>query len=113
MKRSSIYSPEHRVMVALLRDLRLEAGLSQAQVGEALGLPQTKVSAVEVGQRGLDYLQVREFVELYGLTMAKFATTLDERIKSPTYRPPRRPRRDQKPKAATAKSAGTRKKSAR
>lgn len=94
MKRSSLYSPEHRVLVALLRDLRLEAGLSQQEVGEALDLPQTKVSAIEVGQRGLDYLQVRAFVELYGLNMAKFAHMLDERIRNEPYRPPRRTRSD-------------------
>ncbi len=111
MKRSSIYSPEHRVMVGLLRDLRLEAGLSQLQVGEALNLPQTKVSAVEIGRRGLDYLQVREFVELYGLSMAKFALMLDDRIAGAAYRPPRRPRRDQKakPPQAAAKQSGARK----
>lgn len=85
-------------MVGLLRDLRLEAGLSQLQVGEALDLPQTKVSAIEIGRRGLDYLQVRELVELYGLTMARFAGLLDERLKNPTYRAPRRERSDRKPK---------------
>lgn len=100
-------------MVGLLRDLRLEAGLSQQQVGEALNIPQTKVSATEIGRRGLDYLQVRELVELYGLTMAKFAVMLDERLAAAPYRPPRRPRRDQKPKPATTKSAGTRKKPGR
>lgn len=100
MRRSSIYSSEHRVMVALLRDLRLEAGLSQLQVGEALDLPQTKVSAIEIGRRGLDYLQVRELVELYGMTMATFAEMLDERIADTPYRPPRRPRNDQKAKPA-------------
>ena len=102
-------------MVALLRDLRLEAGLSQQQVGEALGIPQTRVSAIEIGQRGLDYLQVRAFVELYGLDMARFANLLDERVAAGAYRPPRRPRQDQKPKPAqtTPKSAGPRKKSGR
>ena len=100
-------------MVGLLRDLRLEAGLSQLQVGEALDLAQTKVSAIEIGRRGLDYLQVRELVELYGLSMAKFAVMLDERLVAAPYRPPRRPRRDLKAKPATPKSTDARKKSGR
>lgn len=94
MKRASLHWPEHQALVALLRDLRLEAGLSQHEVGEAVDLPQTKVSAIELGRRGLDYLQVRELV--YGQSMATFAVMLDDRIKNPTYRAPRRERSDRK-----------------
>lgn len=96
MRRASLHAAEHQVMVQLLRDLRLEAGLSQKEVGDAIDLEQTKVSAIEIGRRGLDYLQVRELVELYGRTMAEFAGLLDQRIQNPAYRPPRRERSDRK-----------------
>jgi len=96
MKRPSIYSREHRALAALLHDLRLEAGLSQREVGDAVGLPQTKVSALEVGRRGLYFLFVRDLAALYGITMPKLSELLEERLANPSYRPPRLVRADRK-----------------
>ena len=101
MKRASLYSPEHAALVELLRDLRLENGLSQTEAANALDRPQTYVSAVEVGQRGIDLLQVREMCLLYGTTLPKFVIEFEERIKGRPYRPPRRPRVDASPRAST------------
>jgi len=92
MKRTSIHSSEHAVLIGLLKELRLSADLSQAQVAERLGRPQTYVSAVEVGDRGLDLLQVRELAAVYGLDFPTFAKELEERIGSPAVRPRRRKR---------------------
>lgn len=94
MKRTSLHTPEYSAVVALLRDLRLEAGLSQAEVAERVDRPQTWMSAVEVGGRGLDLLQIRELVGVYGLDFPSFALRLEERLKSQPYRPPRRRRAD-------------------
>ncbi|MBB6184335.1 helix-turn-helix domain-containing protein [Oleiagrimonas soli] len=95
MKRASIHTPEHAELVTLLRDLRLEAGLSQAEVAASLGRPQTYVSAIEVGQRGVDLVQVRELGAIYGLTFVDFAARLEQRLKDKVSetRPPRRPRK--------------------
>lgn len=95
MKRTSIHSPEHAELVLLLKDLRLRSGLSQAEVAEALDRPQTYVSAIEVGQRGIDLLQVREMCGLYGLAFPKFAELFEARLNSQesAKRPPRRRRR--------------------
>ena len=92
MKRASLHSEEHIQLVQLLRDLRLEAQLSQAEVAELLGRPQTYVSAIEVRDRGLDLLQVRELAALYGKGFVAFAKLFEARIKAPVYRPPRRKR---------------------
>ncbi len=94
MKRASIYTAEHGALVSLLRELRLEAGLSQAEVATRLGRPQTYVSAVEVGERGLDLLQVRELAAVYGLEFPTFAAALEQRISTPAVRKPRRKRAD-------------------
>ena len=94
MKRASIYAPEHRELVTLLHDLRLKAGLSQAEVATTLDRPQTYVSAVEVGRRGLDLIQIREFCALYGVPFPKFAVLFEERLtaQESKRRPPRRSR---------------------
>ncbi|GAB3029905.1 MULTISPECIES: helix-turn-helix transcriptional regulator [Oleiagrimonas] len=95
MKRASIHTPEHAELVTLLRDLRLEAGLSQAEVAASLGRPQTYVSAIEVGQRGVDLVQVRELGAIYGVTFTDFAERLEQRLKDKISetRPPRRRRK--------------------
>ncbi len=96
MKRTSLHTPEYASLVALLRDLRLEAGLSQAEAAVKVDRPQTWLSALEVGGRGLDILHVRELVAVYGLDFAAFAVRLEETITAQPYRPPRRRRVDAK-----------------
>lgn len=56
---------------------------------------QTYLSAIEVGQRGVDLIQVRELYRLYGLDFIAFAKLFEERLKSreSERRPPRRRRR--------------------
>lgn len=96
MRRASRHSPAHAELALLLKDLRLEAGLSQAEVSERLGdRPQSYVSSVEVGQRGIDLIQVMELASLYGVTLVDFAKRFQERLETreTERRPPRRPRR--------------------
>ena len=95
MKRASRHSLEHAELATLLKDLRLEAGFSQAEVAEALGdRPQSYVSAVEVGQRGIDLVQIRELIALYRVDLVEFARRFEARLADPVTRkrPPRRPR---------------------
>ena len=95
MKRATVHGPEHRELVLLLHDLRLKAGLSQVEAAAALNRPQTYVSAVEVGRRGVDLVQIREFCRLYGLTFPEFAVLFEDRLAAgeSSRRPPRRPRK--------------------
>lgn len=101
MKGASLHSAEHKVLIELLKDLRLESGLSQTAAAEAIKRPQTYVSAVEIGERGLDLLQVRELAEAYGVPFMTFMTLLERRLKRRTYRPPRLVRNDAAPKPKT------------
>jgi transcriptional regulator with XRE-family HTH domain len=95
VKRDSLYGHEHKELFTLLRDMRLEAGLSQREVVEILDRPQSYLSAVEIGGRGIDLIMVRELCKIYGVPFVQFAERLEERIKTKESRrrPPRRPRR--------------------
>lgn len=57
----SIHSPRYEALRAALVAARRAAGLTQAEVAEALGRPQSFMSKVEGGERRLD---VVEFVDL-------------------------------------------------
>jgi len=56
----SIYSAEYQRLCALLRELRLEAGLTQVQVAERLDEPQSFVSKYEAGERRLDVVELHQ-----------------------------------------------------
>jgi transcriptional regulator with XRE-family HTH domain len=66
----SIYSSEYQQLCALLRQLRLEAGLTQVQVAERLGVPQSFVSKYESGERRLDVIEVRHIADAIGTTLS-------------------------------------------
>ncbi|RAN82079.1 hypothetical protein B5P43_10395 [Bacillus sp. SRB_336] len=80
MKRTSIYSERHAILVEYLRELRVLRKLTQGEVADAIGRPQTYVSDIEQGKRGLDLLQILDFCEAFKISFPKFATELTRRI---------------------------------
>ncbi|WP_308190293.1 helix-turn-helix transcriptional regulator [Amycolatopsis sp. GM8] len=65
----SIYSAEYQQVCDLLRQLRREAGLTQVQVAEALGVPQSFVSRYESGQRRLDIVELRHVGQVLNVSI--------------------------------------------
>ncbi|MFD6073609.1 helix-turn-helix domain-containing protein [Amycolatopsis lurida] len=62
----SIYSAEYQRLCAVLRELRLEAGLTQVQVAERLQEPQSFVSKYEAGERRLDVVELHHVAAALG-----------------------------------------------
>lgn len=80
--KKSIHKPEFTLVVGLLRDLRAEAGLTQAQLGALLGRPQTFVSDCELGVRRLDILQILEWCGACGTSLSSFAKRFENGLSS-------------------------------
>ena len=55
--RKTLRTSEHARFVALLRDERIRAGLTQQVVADRLGAPQSYVAKYEGGERRLDILE--------------------------------------------------------
>lgn len=55
-----------------LQRARLAAGLSQAQVSEALGIPRPAVSLVESGQRSVSGVELAKLARMYGKPASSF-----------------------------------------
>jgi transcriptional regulator with XRE-family HTH domain len=72
-------SPEERLL-KLLRTVRGEAGLTQNEVAQALGQPQSFVSKFESGERRLDVLELREVCRVLGLTLGDFVKRLEQEL---------------------------------
>lgn len=99
MKATSIHRPEHKVLAAILREMRLEAGLTQTEAAEALGISQTSLSDLEISERGIDYLFVSDACEVYGRTMVEFDELVTKALGSRRKKTPRRlVRKDRKPR---------------
>ncbi|MNU96242.1 HTH-type transcriptional regulator ImmR [compost metagenome] len=49
-----------------VREARTYLGLSQEEIGRALGIPRTAVSQIETGQRGLDATELNKLSSLLG-----------------------------------------------
>lgn len=64
----TIYRAEYRNLLAVLRERREGAGLSQTDVAKALRWSQQKVSGIESGARRLDVLEFIELADLLGLS---------------------------------------------
>jgi transcriptional regulator with XRE-family HTH domain len=60
--RKSIPHDDYLRLRTLLRDTRKRAGLTQAQLAERLGVPQSLVAKVENGERRLDVLEFAAYV---------------------------------------------------
>lgn len=56
-------------LAALLRSIRLEAGMTQVQVSLAIGEPQSYVSKYESGEQRLDLIEIEEVCVAVGLDL--------------------------------------------
>jgi len=76
----SLYSKNHKVFLALLKQVRLDAGMRQEDVAKRLKKPQSFVSKYESGERRLDILELGEISEAMGLSLAEFVRRLERSL---------------------------------
>jgi transcriptional regulator with XRE-family HTH domain len=68
----SQHSPIYRAFTRRLRKARLERGLTQEQVAKSLGIPESRVSRMETGERRVDVIELAAFAKLYRKTLNYF-----------------------------------------
>ena len=69
---------EKKRFLSLVRRMRLDAGLRQADLARKLGEPQSFVSRYESGDRRLDVLELRQICVVLGISLADFIKQLEE-----------------------------------
>ncbi len=89
----SIHSPEYAAMLALLRETRQSAGLTQVQLAERLKRTQSVVSKMELGEVRIDVIQLRTICKAIGTTLPAFAVQLEERLTKPKKKASKNPPR--------------------
>jgi transcriptional regulator with XRE-family HTH domain len=68
---------DQKALLALLREIRVEAGIRQVDLAKALRMPQSVVSKYESGERRLDILELRHICAAVGITTQDFAARLE------------------------------------
>jgi transcriptional regulator with XRE-family HTH domain len=76
----SIFTPDQRQLQSLLRQLRLAAGMRQADLAERLGQPQSFVSKYESGERRLDLLELRRVCQEIGISLEDFVRRFEKSL---------------------------------
>ena len=66
------YAARYERFLSRLREARRRAGLTQAEVVARLGKPQSFVSKCESGERRVDFVELLQFSELYGVQVSFF-----------------------------------------
>ncbi len=68
----SRHSTRYRRLLRTLKDARVEAGLTQVEVGRKFGAHASFVSKIESGERRLDVVELADFCKLYGVRLTTF-----------------------------------------
>lgn len=78
--RKSVFTPEYRVLLKLLRAARKSANLTQAQLGKRLRRSQSWVSKCERAERRIDVIELRRMCRVLGTTLPAFIEKLEEAL---------------------------------
>ena len=72
----------YRIFRELLKQKRIEKGISQIELGKRLGIRQTVVSKFELGERRLDLVETLYTCEALGIDTSKFIKELKKFLKN-------------------------------
>ncbi len=75
---------DRHVLLQLLRQVRLDAGLRQEDLAQVLGRKQAYVSKYELGERRLDLLELIAVCDAVGLPFPEFAKRFEKERLLPT-----------------------------
>ncbi len=78
-------SAEHLILQNLLKNLRKEANLSQQELAQRIGKPQSFVSKYEAGERRLDMIELRHICKALDLSLIDFILRLENMLTGETH----------------------------
>ena len=79
--RKSLFSREYDTLVAMLREVRQEQGVTQIALAKRLRTTQSFISKCERGERRLDILELRQWCAALEVGFVDFVQTVDKRLR--------------------------------
>lgn len=80
---SSLRQPDYRAFVDALVQLRIERGVTQADLAQALGKPQSFVSKYERGERRIDPAEFRSIAMALGADPGSVFAGVETKLTDP------------------------------
>lgn len=68
----SMHTPAYKAFLRRLLAARVKAGLAQGEAARILGMPQSRLSRMESGERRIDVIELAELARLYGKPVSHF-----------------------------------------
>ncbi len=75
----SIYSKKYQTVISLLKQARLDAGITQQDLAIKLKVTQTFVSKCERLERRLDIIEMGNFCNAIGIKLSDFILVLEKK----------------------------------
>ena len=69
---------DRKVFLRLLRRVRVEAKLTQAELAKILGVTQARISKYEQGERRIDVLELKTICDAVRLPLTEFARRFED-----------------------------------
>jgi transcriptional regulator with XRE-family HTH domain len=76
----TIFSKAQERLQDMLRQARVDAGLTQGDVAKRLKQPQSFVSKYESGERRLDIVELRQICDVLRVSLLKFVEKFDKSL---------------------------------
>lgn len=78
---TGVWSFEDAQLRELLKNIRIEAQLTQKELATRLDKPQSYVSKYESGERRLDIIEIRSICLILGISLSTFGERFEELLK--------------------------------
>ena len=78
----TVFTPEYRILLRMLREQRAEAGLTQVELAKRLRQTQSFISKIERGEARLDLVQLRQICRILGTSLPTFVQEYEKRLVS-------------------------------
>ena len=83
---SSLHSHRYQIFRSLLVAAREKSGLTQVQIAERVGRPQSFISKYERGERRLDFTEFIELADVLGIEVMDFVNSYKSTVVQITIR---------------------------
>ncbi len=68
----SVHTPAYKLFLKRLLSAREKARLTQGEAARHLGVPQSRLSRMESGERRIDVIELADLARLYGRSLSYF-----------------------------------------
>ncbi len=76
MRKKEIFQ-QNEILGELLRTIRKENGLTQAEIANRLGKPQSYISKYETGEKRLDLSEIRSIAQAIGIQLSEIVNRFE------------------------------------